>query len=285
LQLTIATLADYLEQSFLPDRIALSAGYVAEMRRVVRQFGNPELSQLSKPLLAEFLRGLSGSAATTNNKRREILTLWRAAHDDGVAPSPAAPRRVPEPSDPPTAWTVEEVGELLWTARHWPGEYNGVPAGIWWESLFSVTYWTAARIGALLKTPWENFSGDRLLVAGRTQKNLHGQSHRLPAHCLDRLATLPHIGKLIWPWPCCRRWFFNRARRIIERAGLDAPKLGRNLFHKLRRTNISYCAVVDLGIAQRQAGHASSRTTIAHYIAPAITHQATAADVLPVPAF
>jgi len=282
---SIVDLARFLDEVYLSDRLGLSAAYVAELRRAAWQLGNPELSALSKSALADFMRRFLENSATANNKRRMILTLWRAAYEEGLAPPPLAPKRLPEPEDVPTAWTAEEVGRLIWTAGLWPGDYRGIPAARWWQALFATAYWTGGRIGALLASLWSEYSAAGLTVRGRAQKNRRGQLYKLPPHCREKLDRLPRIERLIWPWPHCRRWFFNRARAIIERAGLDAPKTGRQLFHRLRRTNISYCAAVDLGLAQRQAGHASAATTLRHYVAPAICCQLSAADVLPVPAY
>lgn len=287
-----STLAVYLRR-----RVGLSAEYRSLLAAVVTHFmrwlgSTPRPEEVTADMLAgwlSYLLSIGQSAATINGNRRRLLSLVRAVAVSRAAELAAAVPRLPEPEDPPEAWAVEEVGELLWTARHWPGLVDGLPAGDWWDSLFSVTYWTGARIGALRLTrlvDYEPASG-WLTVRGRTQKNRRGQRFPLPPHCrakIERILHPPH-RLLLWPWPHCRRHFFTVARRIIERAGLPCPKSGRNLFHRLRRTNLSYCWAADPGVAQRQAGHASGELTRRRYVDPRIGGQRTAADLLPVPPY
>ena len=56
--------------------------------------------------------------------------------------------------------------------------------------------------------------------------------------------------ELIWPWPHCRRYLSTMTRHIVESAGLSADKRGMSLFHKIRRTCISYCAAVSPALAE-----------------------------------
>jgi len=66
----------------------------------------------------------------------------------------------------------------------------------------------------------------------------------------------------------------------VSGIALSRRKFG--LFHRLRRTTLSYCWSVDPAMAQRQAGHASAETTKQHYVDPRICAQGLcAADILP----
>jgi integrase len=290
------TLADFLSAIYLPAHFGVSALYAADLTRCVRRLdewaGEPiNCRELAPGLLAAFLAyrlTQADSPVTVNNRRRQLLTLWSAAADDSLAPPPL-PRRVsrlPEPIDPPEAWTVDEVSELLWTAQHWPGKVADVPAGVWWDSLFSAAYWTGVRISALRSATKADYDGRQLRIRGRIQKNKRGQLFEVPPHLaskLDRIVEYP--SPLLWPWPHCRRHLFTVARRIIERAGLPCPHEGRMLFHRLRRTHVSYAWRIDPAVAQRSAGHSSPETTRRHYVSPAIAPERSAADCLPVPAF
>jgi len=90
--------------------------------------------------------------------------------------------------------------------------------------------------------------------------------------------------ELVWPWPYHRNTLWSMSRRIIQGAGLSVDSRGRGQFHKIRRTCISYCAAINPGLAQQQAGHADARTT-ARYIDPRIAGRQSAVDVLPRPHF
>jgi integrase len=285
------TLAAYLRR-----RVGLSADYRSLMRAVVRDFCvflgyAPRPETTTADMMADWLAHLVSaglSPATVNGSRRRLLSVIKSAASAHAAELAAMVPRLPEPDDPPEAWTVEEVGELLWTARHWPGRIDGLPAGAWWDSLFAVTYWTGCRIGALRQTTPDDYclATGWLTVRGCRQKNRRGQRFRLPDHCRSKIEAIYSIDRpLLWPWPYCRRWFFTIARRIIERAGLSCPKTGRQLFHRLRRTNLSYCWAADPALAQRQAGHASGELTRRRYVDPRIAGLATAADILPTPAY
>lgn len=157
------SLADFLESVYLPEYFGVCPQYARELRRVVRQqdrhHGFPVvLDDLSAPLLTAFLaaRLAAGlSAVTVNNKRRELLTLWRAAADRGLVsvPNPSRITRLREPEESPTAWTVEEVARLLSVCRSGSsGSVGHIPAGHFWYSLVAVCYWTGCRIGALMRT-------------------------------------------------------------------------------------------------------------------------------------
>ena len=108
--------------------------------------------------------------------------------------------------------------------------------------------------------------------------------HRLPASCCNAIdAILGDDRAILWPWPGCRRQVFHHMRKIVERAGLAAPKTGHNLFHKVRRSALTILAATDPAIAQRTAGHAEYRTTLKHYIDPRLCVSRSAADILPEP--
>lgn len=53
------------------------------------------------------------SLHTVRSKRRQLLTLWRAAVELGLARPPGRIRPVKAPPLVPTAWSREELGQLL----------------------------------------------------------------------------------------------------------------------------------------------------------------------------
>jgi integrase len=244
---------------------------------------------LSEQTLCGFLAAYKQqwSARSTNNRRSHLLVLWMAATDYDLLLVPPRLRRIRKlktNADPPTAWTVEQVGHLFSMADHQQGKVCGVPSGLWWGALFRVIYWSGCRIRAMLEAESNCYrKGEGVLV--RNQKNKTPQWYTLPASCCAAIdATHPERRRRLFPYREYSRAIFTDARRIIEAAGLDCPKgQGMGLFHRLRRTNISYCAAVDPAIAQRQAGHSSYATTLKHYVDPRIARGRTAADVLPEP--
>lgn len=287
-------LADFLSEVYLPERYDLSRGQADNLSRAVRFLdewsGTPvRVADLSAKLLCRFLasRRSVWSESSSNDYRAWLLRVWRAAHDAGLAPPVGRIHKLREPTDEPTAWTAEEVSELFWTASHWPGMVGEIPARHFWPALFAAVYWTAERIGAVRQTRRADYDATGwITVRGGAVKTGKGRLYRLPLHATERIdKLLSYRGELLFPWPFHPRHLWTVARRIIERAGLDAPKTGRQLFHRLRRTTISLLWAVDPAAAQRQAGHSSAETTRRHYVSPSVAPQVGAAELLPVPAY
>lgn len=280
----------FLRTIYLPSRIELTAKYADDLAGVVDAFSrhlghDAKLPDFTEGNVAGFLTvyRLAHSASSTNSRRQSLLCLWRAAYDQamlGTMPRVKLIRKLPVDLEPPEAWTLEQVVALVETAGTLPGAVAGIPASLWWTSLLLTVYWTACRIGALLRTPTASYDATGSLVV-KVQKNHRGQLYTLPATCCEAIDAMGPDGRqMLWPWPHCRRWLFTRMRQICETAGVPCPKTGRQLFHRMRRTNLSYCAAVDPAIAQRQAGHRDYATTLNHYIDPRIARGRTAADVL-----
>jgi len=290
------TLLQFLESVYLPEHFDLCQQYMVELRRVVRQLdrhhGSPvTLADLCPPLLTSFLtdRLAAGlSAVTVNNKRRELLTLWRAAADRGLAtvPQPQRITRLREPEESPTAWSANEIGRLLSLCRSGSsGSVGQIPAGLFWTSLVATCYWTGCRIGALMRarTADCNLAQGLLTIRAGGQKTRRAQVFALPPEAVKALAAIHDPGReLLWPWPFHRTRLFAQFRRLVERAGLDCPKTGRQLFYRLRRTHISYCWVKSPALAQHQAGHSSPTVTL-RYVSPMIVLPPTVAGIVPSP--
>lgn len=289
-------LLDHFARRYLAEAVGVSPGYAAEMLRSVRLFsdwaGDPVTTrELSTSLVAAFLRHYARqvSYTTANNKRRCLLTLWRAASCAGLAPPVQRVRRLPETSDPPEAWTVDEISRLLAACQRLRGAVACIPAADWWGSLFAVVYWTGARIGSIRQCrtlDYEPATGF-LRVRGSTVKTRRGKLYELPPHAQAKLLRLYSPAReLLWPWPLNPYTLWRHARRIVEAAGLPCPRAGRNLFHRLRRTNLSYCAAAGgIELARVQAGHSTAELTRRHYLDPRIAGEVQAAAVLPVPRF
>ncbi|KKN11616.1 hypothetical protein LCGC14_1024770 [marine sediment metagenome] len=290
-----STLAEYIETIYVPAKIDLSARTVEQLVVAVRLFdrwrGAPvHLHDLSDELLCRFLRAYLATgktASTVNGKRRAILCLWRHAFEEGIVE--LLPRKVPilrEPRRMPEAWTLSEVEQLLAAARRLSGKVGEVERRDWWTALILSVYDTSGRIGAIQSTRTLdcNLAERYLIVRADHQKTNEDRLYWLSDQTTTIIAVIyePRRERL-FTWPYGRRHLFYQFRRLVERAGLHADKRGMNLFHKLRRTSLSYCAAYDLELARRQAGHSTARLTQRHYIDPRIARQQSAVDVLPRP--
>lgn len=291
---SVQTLTSFLEGIYLPSRIEVCKGYVEALQISVRKFSrwlgrDALLADLTEQAVCGHLANYrqKWTARATNNQRAHLITLWLAAFDYDLLPAPPRTRRIRKLKtnpDPPVAWNVQEVGQLLAHVEHCRGRVGGIPAQLWWGALFRVVYWTGSRIAALLAVETSCYRpGEGVLV--RATKNKTPQWYPLPKSCCDAIdATEPRRRRLLFPYHKHPKTIFVDARRIIEAAGLDCPRgKGMGLFHRLRRTNISYCAAVDSTIAMKQAGHVSYETTARFYVDPRIARGRSAADILPEP--
>jgi integrase len=245
-----STLAGYLEGVYLRDNFGLSAGYITELRRAVRQFQEfteePTLDELRPELFCRWLASLLAqglSPVTVNNKRRMLMTLWRAAYRSRRAPRPKtrAVKRLVEPDPIPTAWTPEQCGRIFAACTGLRGTLAGVPRAAWWLSLFLAVYSCGERIRAVLHARTEDCDLDAgtLLLRWKTVKTRRNRQVWLTELAIAALRVIYDPGRdRLWPWPHDKRHFFRQARRIIESAGVPCPKHdGKNLFQRLRRTS------------------------------------------------
>ena len=286
------TLSAFFAQTYRPQHLNLTDQAAANIARDLRKFdewaGSPiGLNELSDELVIAFMRHrqMAGdSAATINGRRAKILAVWRFARAH-VTILPGSIPRIKEPRRIPRAWTITQVEALLAYARQLPGNVGRVPKRHFWPALVEATYWTGCRPTALLSTKSGDFSpGERyLIVRAASEKTNRDRYYSLHPQCVAAIAAIwdPCLD-LLFPWPFCPRYLWTCFRRIVEGAGLPSGKDGRQLFYRLRRTNLSYCAAADERIAQAQGGHADFATT-RRYLDPTIARSRSAADVLPVP--
>lgn len=284
------TLLQYC-RNYLAQRPDLSPGYCRRLNATAKMLCRwarraVALREVDRMMLADWARDLLHTGqrpATVNTKVKHVRSLLLAAYDDGaIRRPPRRFRRLKENLPPPEAWTVGEISRLLGYLGRVPGKVGHWPAGDWWQALCLTVYWTGCRIGALMRVPVEDYSPGEGLIA-RRQKNGRQQWYPLPASCCAAIErVLPPDGPL-FRWPRHSRTLWIHFRDYVEAAGLPCPRTHNQLFHRLRRTNASYCAAVDPAIAQRQLDHADPRTTRASYIDPRIARGLSAADVLPDP--
>jgi len=282
----IAALAD----RYIASRLGLAPRSADQLRAAARAFQAVSAGGFSDEAITAFLgrllhRGLS--PATVNTRRRQLLTLWQWAYRRGLCDRP--PREVPRAREVqriPEAWTTAEVSRLLRTAASWPGLVGPWPASDWWPALILTVYWTGARIGAVMAARGCDYDPVAGWLVLRQTKTGVEQLYRLHPQAMAALARVHSTeSKRLFGWPHHPQHLHWCFRRIVLASQVRYRGGHCELFHRLRRTTVSYCAAVDPGLAQRQAGHTSYATTVAYYVDPTIAAQRSAADVLPVPQF
>jgi len=222
--------------------------------------------------------------ATINSYRRMLLTLWQYAWRQGYCrTAPKQVERFRELRHAPRAWTLSQVSDLVLAAKREPGEIADIPAGLWWSSLLTVGYYTAARPSAILAVEIMDLgpNAETITLRAETSKTWTDQTFSLPIQAQQAvLSIFTRSRKLAWPWPHHRQYWWRCLRRIVERACIPCGGRHCDLWYRLRRTAISYAALRSLEDARKLAGHTTSATTLAHYIDPLISPPIPA-DLLP----
>lgn len=270
------TISQFLPQ-YLVLRVSHSKQYLANVRLCVSRFveanGDIFLGDITEEHIGRFL-AVVGKTARSSYTLRGHLAMLKAilneAFNIGLLPRlPRFPRIRLEKRDP-DAWTIEEVQKLFKHVWALPGSVGVIPARLWWGSLLLTNYYTGLRLSALLNVTW--FQIDfRGFLRAYTNKNKREQTFALPQDLVQLLREIQYPPReKVWEHPYRDpKWPCKALRRIVDRAGIPAPKtLHGQLFQKMRRTCITWTAVYDLNTATRVAGHASPQTTIRHYVDP-----------------
>ena len=238
-------LSALIKQVYVPSRISLSKRYISQLGESTSAYGlhlgrratTKDFVELS---IAKFLSSLADDhpATTINTYRARLLSLWEGAKEANLidrSPDRKLVRRLREELDPPEAWDDDQVNLLILETARQPGEVCGVPAGEWWLSLTLAIYYTSCRISSVLSVPPGHYDGIGILV--RKQKNHRPQWFRLPPELCQMIEQIQR-GKRqrIWAHPWHPQTVWAKFRRIVESAGLPAPKTGKQLLYRLRRT-------------------------------------------------
>jgi hypothetical protein len=293
LELCIMLLSTFIRTIYVPSRVEIDGQYEKKLYSVTRKFSafllhEAALADFTESNVANYLTFYrkSWSARSTNNQRQILFSLWQEAADRTELsqffleqPRRRRIKKLKEEIDPPRCWRKAQMRRLVAYLQTLDGEICGIPASIWWLSLVLSIHWTSSRIGSMMAVRSEHYDGMGLLV--RKQKNKKPQWHKLPRSCRRIIEqTNPNNRKMLWPRPWCMRTVWDKFREIVESVGLPSPKGKRNLFHKLRRGTITYCAKADKAIAQQTAGHRDYATTQKSYVDGTIVRERSAIDVL-----
>lgn len=192
-----------------------------------RWAGGPvPLAELEEQSVSAWLRDYSATVKphTVRGKKSMLLALWRAAADDGLCEEPSARRvrRVRVPEQTVTAWTREEVEQLLATAGTLKRRHRcGLPRAAWWDLAIRVAWDSGLRWGDLVALRVDAIRPDG--AATWTQsKTGRVSAFRLSAGTLEALqrtlAACPRT--LVCPWPASGETFRDQVDRLVARAGI-----------------------------------------------------------------
>jgi len=195
-----------------------------------------------------------------NKERRQLVALWNlAAKKRLVEQFPVLPT-VHEPEQLPMAWTTEELWRLRMSCNMQPGDYDGIPARLWWLALHHVLFATGERIAAVMQLRWSDISGDVVVFPAETRKGSKRASvATLTTQALEALELIRQPKRqLVFPWPYRANYLYKIYRDILQRAELDASS--RSMFHRMRRSHATHLKAAG-GDPTTSLGHQSAATT------------------------
>jgi integrase len=279
------TLRELLDAEYAPLR-GLAPKALLQYRMTIDRYGEsllrePTLADLDPIAVQRFLsaRRLQVSIATVVKDRTHLVALWgyaaRARHVERFPTLPPlkAPGRIPR------AYTIEQVSKLVRTARAWPGEVAGLPAGVWWSTILRCGYETAERVGAMLQLRWRDvdLEGRHVVYVAETRKGATRDIQRAISEGLAGWLAMIRRGPndRVWPWIRHHESLWYDLRKITTAAGV--PHRG---FHGLRKTAASYVAKAG-GDATGLLDHSDPRITRDSYVDPSIAPPRSSLEDLP----
>jgi len=223
------TLIDYLAEYQLSRDIR--SGTVRQYRIAVslldRWAGHAvRLDELDERLASSWLQAYSQTVAahTVRAKKQSVLALWRAASDEGLCDEPRARRvrRVRLPERVVTAWTRDEIEQLLAAAATLPRWHRcGLRRSAWWDLAIRVAWDSGIRWGDIvtLRVDAIGQDGSCTMVQSKTGKvTAFRLSESTMAALRSTLESCPR--KLVCPWPSSPETFRDQFVRLVHKAGI-----------------------------------------------------------------
>jgi integrase len=247
------------------DERAVTPDYRQALLRVARSMRAAGITPmtLTDSLVNRWLASLSQSPTTRSNYRRMAVTLWRHAHDLGVATDyPKRLARVKSSTRPPVAWTLGEMSALVSAARQMKQRFkrSRCPMADFYEAFVRVGFETGLRFSDLLSLRCEQLREGRLYVV--PNKTGAQVPKRLSASCVESLAKLSvqGDGETFFRWAICKRRAREHFKKLCRSAGLQGTP------RWLRRTGATHCEISQPGSATRFLGHLSPGLAYKFYV-------------------
>lgn len=224
------TLARYAREgySLLRDvKASTLRQYVIAAERFESWAGGPiRLDELDEKSLSAFLRDYAMDHApdTVRSKKNQIMALWRAAADDGLADDPVGRRvrrcSVPEPVV--EAWTKEEVEQLLATTATMKRRHQcGLARSEWWSLAVRVAWDSGLRWADQVAIPVASVRPDGMVTV-RQSKTGKAATFQFSASTMAALrASLERCPRsLVIPWTASGETFRDQVTTLVQRAGI-----------------------------------------------------------------
>jgi integrase len=275
-------LIDVCENEFFPLRISIRATNTKYQYRLAiadfsRHLGHTAtIADLTDDTVTIWMGRLLSirpalSVYTVRERVGRILSLWNwLAKRRTVDRFPTVQK--PRPTETlPTALTEEQLQRLFASAKKERGQYDNVPADLWWLSYLCFIWMSAERKSAALavRTEWVNLTGAVVTIPPDVRKG--GQKwgvYRLWPESLPLFKQLIDVDpkrEFLWPWGRCKESYYIAYNRILKDAGLPITRKFKT--HALRVSHATWKTVLG-GDATRALMHSDPATTRKHYLDP-----------------
>lgn len=227
--------------------------------------GIESVAHLKAEQVNRFLSGLSSLTATTRqNVRRELLTLWRWAFEEGMTQAPPLRViRIKSRAIAPQAWTIRSMSDMLTKAEQDEtvvSQKHNMRVCDWLPCWIVVSYDTGIRFGDALTLHSSNVrNGALVTVASKTGKKLVRPLSQYAQEAVQELLARSPDGTL-FKWFLTRRRAFLAIRAFLDRHGIEGS------MKYLRRSCATYIEAVRPGEATRYLQHSAPFLTAKHYV-------------------
>ena len=245
-----------------------SKRYRESLLRTVRKAvaaGLTSVDDLQPVQVNRFLVGLSTvvSATTRHNIRRELLTLWRYAFEEGLTEvPPLRVARIRQARTAPQAWSLAELSRMLDCAESDEtsiGGKHGMRICDFMPAWVAIAYDTGLRFTDMLSLKKSEIrNGFVVKTANKTGKPLTRPLSAYAIKQVTRLAKRSPDGT-VFAWFLTRRRAFLKMRDFYDRHGFD----GSGKF--LRRSCATYVEQSSPGTAWKYLQHSTPTLVPRHY--------------------
>jgi len=268
------------------------ASIIWTLRRLRECFGRDLLlSELSRATIAHFVAFLKASGLsphTIKERRSIVLSLWRFANDQELAPPVPTFRRMKVPREQPDAWSRDEVARIIAASSRLDSPpIAGIPAQKFVRAMLLVGWYTGLRRGSLLKLRPQDIELETrwLYVPAAAMKNFVGKRFRIGADAADAIREIWDPSRaLLFPTPNSfgsKHPFALVFPRLLKLAGVPRSRLRNGHWHKLRRSVATHIAVAQgLAAASALLGH-STAELLKQYVDPSYMVGTDATEWLP----
>lgn len=241
--------------------------YRESLLRTVRKaqaIGLLEICQLTPANVNAFLNSLTVGSTTKSNIRRELLTLWRYAFEEGLTDvQPVRITRIRPKHSPPQAWSLPELSRLLACAekdRTPVGGSTDMRACDLLPAWIGIAYDTGLRFGDVLSLHAGNIrNGCVSVTASKTGKPLvrrMSDATESAVHVLLKKSA----DTSLFSWALTRRRAIKVWRAFLDRHGFDGSSKW------LRRSCATYVERKQPGAATRYLQHSHPALAPKHYL-------------------